>query len=92
LSVDTSGDQKLSGKAGIDINVTGAATIAATAGITLDSTSVKLGKGASMGLVNDTFITLFNTHMHIGNMGAPTSPPVVPAVPNVQTTIFTKGA
>jgi uncharacterized protein involved in type VI secretion and phage assembly len=92
LSIETSGNQKMKGQGNIEINVTGSATIAATAGITLDSTSVKLGKGASMGLVNDSFLTIFNTHVHVGNMGAPTSPPVVPAIPNVQTTIFTKGA
>ena len=92
LAIETSGNQQMKGQGNIEINVTGSATIAATAGITLDSTSVKLGKGASMGLVNDSFLTIFNTHVHVGNMGAPTSPPVVPAIPNVQTTIFTKGA
>lgn len=92
LTVETSGDQTLKGQAGITIQVMTEATIKATAGITLDSTSVKLGTGASLGLVNETFLNIFNTHMHVGNMGAPTSPPVVPAIPNVQTTIFTKGA
>ncbi len=92
LTVDTSGDQALNSQGNIDIKVTGSATIAATSGITLDSTSVKLGQGASMTLVNDSFLTAFNTHMHTGNMGAPTTPPLVPAVPNVHSTMFVKGA
>ncbi|MFA6009012.1 MAG: phage baseplate assembly protein V [Desulfobacteraceae bacterium] len=92
LTVDTSGNQALNSQGNIDIKVTGSATIAATSGITLDSTSVKLGQGASMTLVNDSFLTAFNTHMHTGNMGAPTTPPLVPAIPNVHSTMFTKGA
>lgn len=92
LTVESTGDQTLKGQAGITIEVMSSATIKAAAGITLDSTSVKLGTGASMALVNETFLNIFNTHMHVGNLGAPTSPPVVPAIPNVQTTIFTKGA
>ena len=92
LTVDTSGDQALNSQGNIDIKVTGSATIAATSGITLDSTSVKLGQGASMTLVNDSFLTAFNTHMHTGNMGAPTTPPLVPAIPNVHSTMFVKGA
>ncbi|GAB6095356.1 phage baseplate assembly protein V [Desulfatiferula olefinivorans] len=92
LTVQTNGDQTLSGQGSITIEALSGVTIKAPGGITLDSTSVTLGTGASMALVNETFLNLFNTHMHVGNMGAPTSPPVVPAVPGVQTTIFTKGA
>jgi hypothetical protein len=76
----------------LTINVTGTATISAPAGVTIDSTSIKLGSSAALTLVNDTFLDIFNTHMHVGNMGAPTSPPAVPAVKSVQSTIFTKGA
>lgn len=44
------------------------------------SSSVELGKGAIEHLVlGETFMnTVFNTHVHIGNIGIPTSPPVVP--------------
>ncbi len=92
LSVDTSGDQNLKSQGNLSIKVTGSATIAATSGITLDSTQVNLGQGASMTLVNEMFITAFNTHVHTGNMGAPTTPPLVPAVAKVHSTMFTKGA
>jgi len=46
------------------------------------STSIELGKGASEKLVlGDSFLSLFNQHTHIGNLGAPTSPPIVPMTP-----------
>jgi uncharacterized protein involved in type VI secretion and phage assembly len=90
LTIDVKGntDQTVGGN--LKLNVTGSVTIYAPSGITLDSTSVKLGTGASQALVNETMLTIFNTHIHTGPTG-PTSPPVVPAIPGVQSTIFTKG-
>lgn len=92
LKVQVSGnaDQQVGGN--LSISVSGSATISAPSGVTIDSSSVKLGTGASLALVNETLLTIFNSHMHVGNMGAPTSPPVVPAVPGTQSTIFVKGA
>jgi hypothetical protein len=92
LSVQVSGDQSQTVGGNLTINVTGSAAISAPSGVTIDSASIKLGSSASLTLVNDTFFTVFNTHTHVGNMGAPTSPPVVPAINNVHSTIFTKGA
>lgn len=46
------------------------------------SSSIELGQGATEKLVlGDSFLKLFNQHTHIGNLGAPTSPPVVPMTP-----------
>jgi hypothetical protein len=46
------------------------------------SNTIELGKGATEKLVlGDTFMKLFNQHTHIGNLGAPTSPPVAPMTP-----------
>jgi uncharacterized protein involved in type VI secretion and phage assembly len=92
LTISTSGntDQTVGGN--LKINVTGTVTLSAPSGITLDSASVKLGTGASLALVNETMLTAFNTHFHVGNLGAPTSPPTVPAIPGVQSTVMTKGA
>lgn len=43
------------------------------------SETVELGAGASERLVlGDSFMSFFNQHVHIGNFGAPTSPPVMP--------------
>ena len=92
MTVDVTGDQSQNIGGNLTINVTGSAAISAPSGVTIDSTSIKLGSSASLTLVNDTFFTVFNTHTHIGNLGAPTSPPIVPAINNVHSTIFTKGA
>ena len=92
LTVQTSGNQDQSVGGNLTINVTGTATISAPSGVTIDSTSIKLGSSAALTLVNDTFLDIFNAHFHIGNLGAPTSPPTIPAIKNVQSTIFTKGA
>lgn len=46
------------------------------------SNTIELGKGASEKLVlGDSFLTLFNQHVHIGNLGAPTSPSIIPMTP-----------
>ncbi len=92
LTISAGGNTDQKGGGNLSINVTGTATISAPSGVTIDSTSVKLGNGASLSLVNETMLTTFNTHFHVGNMGAPTSPPTVPAVPGAQSTIFCKGA
>ena len=43
------------------------------------SSSIELGKGAREKIIlGDTFKAFFNSHTHIGNLGAPTSPPIVP--------------
>lgn len=44
--------------------------------------SIELGKGASeLGVLGNKFMTLFNSHTHLGNAGAPTSPPMKPMTP-----------
>jgi hypothetical protein len=44
--------------------------------------TIELGKGAAEKLVlGDAFMSLFNQHTHVGNLGAPTSPPMVPMTP-----------
>jgi hypothetical protein len=46
------------------------------------SSAIELGAGASEKVVlGDTFMSLFNSHTHVGNMGAPTSPPTAPMTP-----------
>jgi len=44
--------------------------------------TIELGKGAAEKLVlGDAFMSLFNQHTHVGNIGIPTSPPMVPMTP-----------
>jgi hypothetical protein len=46
------------------------------------ASSIELGKGAvELAVLGDQMTTLFNSHTHIGNMGAPTSPPMAPMGP-----------
>lgn len=92
LTVQVTGNAEQTVGGNLTINVNGSATLSAPAGVTLDSPSVKLGTGASLALANETLLSIFNAHFHIGNVGAPTSPPTMPAIPGVQSTIFTKGA
>lgn len=45
--------------------------------------TIELGKGATEKVVlGDSFMQLFNQHIHVGNLGSPTSPPVVPMTPS----------
>jgi len=47
------------------------------------ASSIELGEGATEPLVlGNLMTTLFNTHTHVGNLGAPTSPPMKPMSPN----------
>ena len=45
--------------------------------------SIELGKGATEPVILGKYFMdmVFNTHTHIGNLGAPTSPPMVPMTP-----------
>jgi hypothetical protein len=46
------------------------------------ASSIELGKGATEKVIlGNKFMTLFNSHTHIGNLGAPTSPPIAPMTP-----------
>jgi hypothetical protein len=41
--------------------------------------SIELGKGAQeLSVLGNSFMTLFNNHTHVGNLGAPTSIPISP--------------
>lgn len=55
------------------------ATIKASGTAWIDSPQIELGKTAIEHVIKgETFQALFNSHIHIGNVGIPTSPPVVP--------------
>ena len=44
--------------------------------------TIELGKGAKEPVIlGESFLGLFNRHTHIGNLGAPTSPPMEPMTP-----------
>jgi len=58
-------------------------TIKAESVIIDQAKSIELGKGAKEPVILGEYFMdmVFNTHTHIGNLGAPTSPPTVPMTP-----------
>lgn len=55
------------------------ATVTASQKVQLDSPHVELGHSATESVIKgNTFQDLFNNHTHIGNLGAPTGPPIDP--------------
>lgn len=45
----------------------------------IDAATIELGEGAVEAVIKgNTFQSLFNAHTHIGNLGAPSSPPIIP--------------
>jgi hypothetical protein len=56
--------------------------------VIINSNNIKLGEQAIEAIIKGTtFQSYFNSHTHIGNLGSPTSPPVVPSTPNHLSTI-----
>lgn len=56
--------------------------------VIINSNNIKLGEQAVESIIKGTtFQAYFNSHTHIGNLGAPTSPPVVPSTPDHLSTI-----
>jgi hypothetical protein len=50
--------------------------------VIVNSNNIELGEAAIESVIKgNTFQTYFNSHTHIGNLGAPTSPPVIPSDP-----------
>jgi hypothetical protein len=58
-------------------------TIKSSTKVIIDQADViELGEGATERVIlGDSFTEFFNNHIHIGNMGAPTSPPSIPSTP-----------
>ena len=56
--------------------------------VIINSNNIELGEGAVEAVIKgNTFQNYFNSHTHIGNLGAPTSTPVVPSTPNHLSTV-----
>jgi len=56
--------------------------------VIVNSNNIELGENAVEAVIKgNTFQSYFNSHTHIGNLGAPTSPPVVPSTPNHLSTV-----
>jgi hypothetical protein len=81
-----SGNQVVLNSSGLTLTDSNHNTITMGAsGITLGSGAVQsMVLGDALKLAVTTFVTTLNTHTHIGNLGAPTSPPMVPMQLDVQ--------
>ena len=74
-------DVTLNVTAGAKITINGDADIdvIATGKVKVSAPHIELGASAQEKVVlGDSFKTFFNTHIHTGNLGAPTSPPIQP--------------
>jgi len=71
-------------KAGGEINVKSTTKVVVESGkAEVKCNFAELGKGTLEKVLNgETFQTLFNAHVHNGNLGIPTGPPVTPSGPN----------
>ena len=80
-----SGDSKVEILDDGKMNITqkGDITVKSDGKVVIDhSSSIELGVDAKEKVVlGDTFMELFNQHTHVGNLGAPTSPPTAPMTP-----------
>lgn len=63
---------------GVFVTAAGVCTVTAN-DVSLSASSVNLGANAAEAVIKgNTFQTIFNAHTHTGNLGGPTSPPLVP--------------
>jgi len=59
------------------------ATLTATGTVEVEGSLIKLGTGAVQSVIKgELFQTWANSHFHVGNLGAPTSPAVTPSTPD----------
>ena len=64
----------------------GKLTVTATSETHINSPKIKLGEQAAEAIIKgDTFAGIFDAHVHIGNFGAPTSPPTTVTKPALST-------
>jgi len=73
-------DGNLTIKVRTDVNIECKnATVKASQKAHLSSPNVELGPNAAEAVIKgNTFQKLFNNHTHLGNLGAPTGPPIIP--------------
>ena len=82
LNINASAKITINGDADIDVIATGKVKLA--------SPHVELGANAQEKVVlGDSFMSFFNTHIHTGNLGAPTSPPIQPMMTTLLSQVST---
>jgi hypothetical protein len=80
-------------KSKIEIKDNGVITVDAQTVTIKQARLIELGdKAIERAILGDSFMTLFNSHTHIGNLGAPTSPPIPPNIMNPLQHLSGKGS
>jgi hypothetical protein len=78
-TVTAAGPVQIEAAGDVKVTSTGMATVQATKAV-VDAKEIELGKDSLEKALNgETFQKLFNSHTHLGNLGAPTSPPTAPS-------------
>lgn len=78
ITIEHKGGQSIIELIGDNLNIVSQASINVTSpNCIIDSKNVKIGEEAAEKLIlGDAFMKLFNSHTHVGNLGAPTSVPI----------------
>jgi hypothetical protein len=75
----------------VNITCTGPANIIAQGTTTIDGSTIKLGADAVQSVIKgNEFAEIFDNHVHYGNLGYETSPPLTTAEPSLSKHVFTE--
>lgn len=81
VNIDAGGDININAKGNVNIKVDGDTTLESNK-VDIKSGTINIGNGALEKMMKgETFMQIFNTHNHIGNLGAPTGVPIKPMAP-----------
>lgn len=91
LTINAKSDSNITVGGNTKITTTGTADIIAQGTTTVDGSTIKLGKNAVESVVKgNAFSQIYNNHVHIGNLGVPTSPPLEIMDPSLSKHTFTE--
>lgn len=91
LTINAKSDANITVGGNTNINTTGVANIIAQGTTTVDGSTIKLGVSAIESVIKgDAFRDIYNRHVHIGNLGVPTSPPLEIMDPSLSQHTFTE--
>jgi phage gp45-like len=78
LNIETPGAINITTTANVNVSCSNS-TITASSKVSIASDTIELGSGSLEKIIKgETFMTFFNTHQHVGNLGYSTSPPTSP--------------
>lgn len=91
LNITTASDTNITVSGNTNINTTGTTNVIAQGTTTIDGSTIKLGQNAAEAVIKgNAFAQIFNNHTHIGNLGAPSGPPMQPMDPSLSKHVFTE--